>query len=170
MKQNVSIVLGVIVLVFIYMSMFTVHMTQSVVLLQLGKPVGIITEPGLHLKIPFLQQARFFSNQLLDHDSAPAELITKDKKNLLIDNYSMWRIVDPLRFLETVRDERGARSRLDDIIYSELRVEMGTHGLTDIVTNTRGEIMEKVTLESNKKAEEYGISVLDVRIKRADLP
>lgn len=170
MKLNVSIVFGVVVLVFVYMSMFTVHMTQSAILLQLGKPVKTITEPGLHLKIPFLQQVKYFSNQLLDLDSAPAELITKDKKNLLIDNFSMWRIVDPLRFLETVRDERGAKSRLDDIIYSELRVEMGTHNLTDIVTNTRGEIMEKVTKESAKKAEEYGISLIDVRIKRADLP
>jgi modulator of FtsH protease HflC len=170
MKSNSFIVAGVIAIVILSSSMFTVHMTQSAVVLELQKPKEIITEPGLYFKIPFLQKVRFFSNQLLDNDSNPAEVITKDKKNLLIDNFTMFRIIDPLKFLETVRGERGARARLDDIIYSELRVEIGTHDLHDIVTETRDTIMAKVTKEANIKAGEYGIEVVEVRIKRTDLP
>ena len=169
-KQNSLIIGGVIAIVILSSSMFTVHMTQNAVVLELSKPKEIITEPGLYFKIPFLQKVRYFSKQLLDNDSNPTEVITKDKKNLLVDNFTMFKIVDPLKFLETVRGERGARARLDDIIYSELRVEIGTHDLRDIVTETRDTIMAKVTKEANIKASEYGIEVVEVRIKRTDLP
>jgi membrane protease subunit HflC len=170
MKQNGLIIGLVLVASLISTSMFTVHLTQTAVLLELSKPKKIITEPGLYFKIPVLQKVRFFSKQLLDNDSPPTELITRDKKNLLIDNFSLYRIIDPLKFLETVRTENGARARLDDIVYSELRVEIGTHDLMDVVTENRNLIMAKVTAESNKKAAEYGIQMADVRIKRVDLP
>ena len=170
MKQNSFIIGGVIAIIILSSAMFTVHMTQSVIVLELSKPKEIITEPGLYFKIPFLQQVKYFPNQLLDNDSLPAEVITKDKKNLLIDNFTMFRISDPLKFLETVRGEQGARARLDDIIYSELRVEIGNHNLIDIVTETRDAIMAKVTKETNIKAAEYGLEVVEVRIKRTDLP
>ena len=170
MKQNALIIGGVIAIVILSSSMFTVHMTQNAVVLELSKPKEIITEPGLYFKIPFLQKVRYFSKQLLDNDSNPTEVITKDKKNLLVDNFTMFKIVDPLKFLETVRGERSARARLDDIIYSELRVEIGTHDLHDVVTETRDSIMAKVTKEANIKAAEYGIEVVEVRIKRTDLP
>ena len=170
MKKNALIIGGVIAIVIISSSMFTVHMTQQAVVLELSKPKEIITEPGLYFKLPFIQKVRYFSKQLLDNDSNPTEVITKDKKNLLVDNFTMFRIVDPLKFLETVRGERSARARLDDIVYSELRVEIGTHDLHDVVTETRNSIMAKVTNEANIKAAEYGIEVVEVRIKRADLP
>ena len=170
MKRNALIIGGVIAIVILSSSMFTVHMTQNAVVLELSKPKEIITEPGLYFKIPFIQKVRYFSKQLLDNDSNPTEVITKDKKNLLVDNFTMFRIVDPLKFLETVRGERSARARLDDIIYSELRVEIGTHDLHDVVTETRDSIMAKVTKEANIKAAEYGIEVVEVRIKRTDLP
>jgi len=170
MKQNGIIIGLVLIASLISTSMFTVHLTQSAVLIELSKPKEIITEPGLYFKIPVLQKVRYFSKQLLDNDSPPTEVITRDKKNLLIDNFSLYRIVDPLKFLETVRTENGARSRLDDIVYSELRVEIGTHDLMDVVTENRNLIMAKVTEESNKKAAEYGIEMADVRIKRVDLP
>ncbi|MBL4665595.1 MAG: protease modulator HflC [Nitrospinaceae bacterium] len=170
MKQNSFIIAGVIAIIIISSSMFTVHMTQSVIVLELSKPKEIITEPGLYFKIPFLQQVKYFPNQLLDNDSLPVEVITKDKKNLLIDNFTMFRISNPLKFLETVRGEQGARARLDDIIYSELRVEIGNHNLIDIVTESRNVIMAKVTRETNIKAAEYGLEVVEVRIKRTDLP
>jgi len=170
MKQNALIIGGVIAIVILSSSMFTVHMTQNAVVLELSKPKEIITEPGLYFKIPFIQKVRYFSKQLLDNDSNPTEVITKDKKNLLVDNFTMFRIVDPLKFLETVRGERSARARLDDIIYSELRVEIGTHDLHDVVRETRDSIMAKVTNEANIKAAEYGIEVVEVRIKRTDLP
>ena len=170
MKQNALIIGGVIAIVILSSSMFTVHMTQQAVVLELSKPKEIIMESGLYFKLPFLQKVRYFSKQLLDNDSNPTEVITKDKKNLLVDNFTMFRIVDPLKFLETVRGERSARARLDDIIYSELRVEIGTHDLHDVVTETRDSIMAKVTKEANVKAAEYGIEVVEVRIKRTDLP
>ncbi|HIF02266.1 MAG TPA: protease modulator HflC [Nitrospinaceae bacterium] len=170
MKQNGFIIGLVLIASLISTSMFTVHLTQSAVLIELSKPKEIVTEPGLYFKIPVLQKVRYFSKQLLDNDSPPTEVITRDKKNLLIDNFSLYRIVDPLKFLETVRTENGARSRLDDIVYSELRVEIGTHDLMDVVTENRNLIMAKVTEESNKKAAEYGIEMTDVRIKRVDLP
>ena len=170
MKQNSFIIAGVIAIVILSSSMFVVNMTQSAIVLELSKPKETIVEPGLYFKIPFFQRVRYFSNQLLDNDSSPAEVITKDKKNLLLDNFTMFRIIDPLKFLETVRGEQGARARLDDIVYSELRVEIGQHNLIDIVTKTRDAIMAKVTTEASKKAAEYGLEVEEVRIKRTDLP
>ena len=170
MKQHGFIIGLVLIASLISTSMFTVHLTQTAVLIELSKPKEIITEPGLYFKIPVLQKVRYFSKQLLDNDSPPTEVITRDKKNLLIDNFSLYRIVDPLKFLETVRTENGARSRLDDIVYSELRVEIGTHDLMDVVTENRNLIMAKVTEQSNIKAAEYGIEMADVRIKRVDLP
>ncbi len=151
MKQN-GLILGlVLVASLMSTSMFTVHLTQTAVLLELQKPKEIITEPGLYFKIPMMQKVRFFSKQLLDNDSPPTEVITRDKKNLLIDNFSLYRITDPLKFLETVRTENGARARLDDIVYSELRVEIGTHDLHDIVTENREKIMAVVTKEAKQK-------------------
>ena len=170
MKPNAFIIGLALVIALVSMSMFTVHVTQSVVLLELQKPKEIITEPGLYFKLPFIQKVRYFSKQLLDNDSPPAEVITRDKKNLLIDNFSLWRITDPLKFLETVRSVNGARARLDDIVYSELRVEIGTHDLHAAVTESRETIMAKITKEANLKAGEYGIELADVRIKRIDLP
>jgi membrane protease subunit HflC len=151
-------------------SVYTLSETQQVVVTQLGKPIRVVKDPGIHLKIPFLQQVNYFDDRLLDYDSAPTEVVTKDKKTLVVDNYSRWRITDPLLLLQTVRDENGAQARLDDIIYSELRVELGQHDLNEIVATQRKGIFRKVIKASNDKAKEYGIEVVDVRVKRADLP
>lgn len=169
MKPGKLIFLAIVVLT-LYSSMFTVDMKQHAIVLELGAFDKTISEPGLYFKKPLIQDVTYFPKQLLVSDAEPAELITLDKKNLQIDNYSMWRIVDPLKFLKTVRTIRGATSRLDDIINSELRVELSNHNLVDVVTKTREEIMKKVAEESAKKVTEMGIEVIDVRIKRADLP
>ena len=170
MAKNIAVLIIAAILVTINLSVYTISMVEQAVITQLGKPVRNVDEPGLHFKIPFIQKITKFPKQLLDYDSAPTEILTKDKKNLLIDNYAKWRILDSLKLLQTVRDTNGAQSRLDDIIYSELRVELGRHNLIDIVSTTRDEIMKLVTKRTNEKAKEYGISVLDVRIKRADMP
>jgi membrane protease subunit HflC len=164
------LVIAAVVLLFAFNAFFVVDQTQQALVLQLGKPVRVIKEPGLNLKIPFLQQVVTFDLRLLHYDAAPAEIITKDKKNLVIDNYSKWQIIDPLKFYQSVRTEAGAQSRLDDIIYSELRMELGKETLNDIVSKVRERIMLTVTSESNKAAAAYGIKVVDVRIKAADLP
>jgi len=165
-----GLVIATVVLLFAFNAFFVVDQTQQALVLQLGKPVRVIKEPGLNFKVPFLQQTVFFDQRLLHYDAAPAEIITKDKKNLVIDNYSKWQIIDPLKFYQSVRTEAGAQSRLDDIIYSELRMELGKETLNDIVSKVRERIMKTVTSESNKAAAAYGITVLDVRIKAADLP
>jgi len=143
--------------------------TQAVVV-QLGEPVRTVEEPGLYWKVPFVQSVMYFDRRLLNYHAAPRELLTKDKQQLVVENYARWRIRDPLRFYRTVRDERGAQSRLDDIIYSNVRENLGRHTLHEIVNEKRTQLMEEVTQRSDEKTREYGIEVVDVRIKRADLP
>ena len=168
--KPISIIIVVVLILILSGSMFTVNMKQNAIVLQFQEYKETISKPGLYFKIPLIQQVRFLTKMLLVLDAPPADIITRDKKTMVIDNFSMWRIKDPLLFLQTLQSERAGESRLDDIIKSELRVELGTHNLIDVVTITREEIMAKVTQEANIKAAEYGIEVLDVRIKRADLP
>lgn len=152
-------------------SIFIVDETEQVVVLQFGKPVRIITKPGLHMKAPFpFQEKNVFDNRLLEYDSPPEEILSKDKKSLIVDNYVRWQITAPLQFLKTVQAIPTALSRMDDIVYSELRRELGTHDMVEIITTNREELMEKVTVASNKATQNYGIEVVDVRIRRVDLP
>ncbi|MBM4267209.1 MAG: protease modulator HflC [Deltaproteobacteria bacterium] len=149
---------------------FTVPQWEQAIVLQLGDPVRTIREPGLYWKIPFVQSVIYFDNRLLDYDATPKELLTRDKQQLVVDNYTRWRIVDPLQFYRAVRDEAGAQSRLDDIVYSNLRENFGRQTLREIVSAKRAELMREIARKSDEKAREYGIEVVDVRIKRADLP
>ena len=152
-------------------TVFTVDETRQVVILQFGEPVKIIKTPGLNFKLPApVQVAQHFDNRLLEYDVAPEEILSKDKKSLIVDNYVRWRIVDPLLFLQTVQTEPIAKTRIDDIVYSELRRELGTHNMSEIITENRELIMEKVTRESAIATKPYGIEVVDVRLKRVDLP
>ena len=152
-------------------TVFTVDETRQVVILQFGEPVRIIKTPGLYFKLPApLQVAQHFDDRLLEYDVAPEEILSKDKKSLIVDNYVRWRIVDPLLFLQTVQTEPIAKTRIDDIVYSELRRELGTHNMSEIITESRELIMEKVTRESATATKPYGIEVVDVRLKRVDLP
>ncbi len=149
---------------------FTVDQTRFAMVVQLGKPVATIKEPGLHFKKPFIQNVIYFDNRRLIYDARPSVIITKDKKNLVVDNYARWQILDPLKYYRTVKNEIGAQTRLDDIIFSNLREELGKRNLIEIVAGNRTELMHIVTKKTNTASEAYGISVLDVRIKRADLP
>ena len=152
-------------------TVFTVDETRQVVILQFGEPVRIIKTPGLYFKLPPpLQIAQRFDDRLLEYDVPPEEILSKDKKSLIVDNYVRWRIVDPLLFLQTVQTEPIAKTRIDDIVYSELRRELGTHNMSEIITENRELIMEKVTRESAIATKPYGIEVVDVRLKRVDLP
>ena len=172
-KQTLSIGLAVVVVVLLVLGaspFFTVDITQTAIVVQLGAPVRTITEPGLHFKIPFIQEVTYFDKRLLDYDSLAQDVITQDKKTLVIDNFAKWRIADPLKVFRAFQSQRGALPRLNDIIYSELRVEVGRHDLSEIVSKTRSEIMATVAGRANEKAMAYGIEIQDVRIKRADLP
>jgi membrane protease subunit HflC len=170
MKKIINFVLFLIVIFFVS-STFKVSELQKAVVLRFGKPVGgEISTSGLKFKVPFIDNVVYFDKRLLDYDAEPKDLITKDKKNIVIDNYARWRIVDPLLFLQTVQDERGAQARLDDIIYSEIRERLGQYTFLDIIAFKRDEIMDIVTRESGEKTKRLGIEVVDVRIKRAELP
>lgn len=150
---------------------FRVNEWQQAIIVQLGKPVDRDARgPGLYLKIPFVQEVIYFDKRLLDYDALGREVLTIDKQQVVIDNYSRWRIVDPLLFYQTVRNERGAQSRLDEIVYSNLRENLGRHTLREIVSDKRSALMVQVAERSDAKMREFGIEVLDVRIKRADLP
>jgi membrane protease subunit HflC len=169
-KGTLLIILIVAILILANMSLFIVDETRQAIVLQFGKPIRAITEPGLNWKLPFIQNVVFFEDRLLVYDAAPTEIITKDKKTLIVDNYARWKIIDALKFLQTVRDLNGAQARLDDIIYSELRVDLGLFDMSEIVSEKREGIMKRVTEISNEKADTYGIEIVDVRIKRVDLP
>ena len=164
---------GIIILLAvgtIYLSTYIVDKTQYAIEILLGDPVDIILEPGLNFKLPFVTRIIFMENRLQDYDADPGAVFTKDKKEMKVDTYSKWRVTEPLKFYETVRTTSGAHARLDDIIYSQTREVLGQHTLVEIVSGNRKEIREAITLRARKNAENYGIEILDVRIKRADLP
>ena len=170
MKRLLALALPILTLIGLS-SIFIVDETEQVVILQLGKPVKTITEPGFNFKLPFpFQEKIVFDDRLLEYDSTPEAILSKDKKSLIVDNYVRWKIVDPLQFLKTVQAIPTAKSRMDDIVYSELRRELGTHDMVEIITQNREEIMDVVTRASNEATLSYGISVIDVRIRRVDLP
>jgi len=162
-----AIVVGVFLLL---QCVFVVDQTERAILLQLGKPVGEDFGPGLNFKLPFVQNVIFFDARVLEYDSPAAEIITQDKKNMVVDNYSRWVIENPLLFYRTVRNIQGGLSRIDDIVYSQLREALGRYTLTEIVAIERSTIMEEVTAKANSLLRDYGIRVIDVRIKRTDLP
>jgi membrane protease subunit HflC len=172
MRTAIGLVVVIVLTLFgVNLVSFTVNEVEQVIVTQFGKPKRIITEPGLYFKLPDpIQKVSVFDKRLLDYDSAADQILTKDKKYLLLDNYARWRIVDPLLFMQALRTENEALARLDDIIYSELRKELGQHDLAEVIATNRQAIMDTVTVRSAAAALVYGIEIIDVRVKRADLP
>jgi len=172
MNGKIIVVIAIIVITTVVLpaSLFTVDETEQVIVTQLGRFVKEVKQPGLHFKIPLIQTVHRFEARVLEYDAAAAKIMTQDKKHLVIDNYARWKILDPLKVYKTVATESGAQERLDDIVFSELREELARHTLTEIVSVNRKQIMDKVTEQCNQKASDFGIQVIDVRIKRADLP
>ncbi len=149
---------------------FTVNETEQVIITQFGEYKRTIQQPGLAWKMPFLQTVNRFDRRILTSDAPKAEYLTQDKKRLVADPVTRWRISDPLLFYKTVRDESGARARLDDLVLSEMRREVASHNFALVIGGKRETIMENVARSGREKAKEFGIEVVDVRIKRADLP
>ena len=171
-SQIVPIVVVVLILAAVVgrQIFFLVTETEQAIILQFGEPVRTIVDPGLSLKRPFVQNVIFFEKRILSSDADPQEYLTTDKKRLVVDHVTRWRIEDPLAFFKAVRTESGARARLDDIVFSELREELGKVPFVDVISEVREAVMDRVTATSAQKAEAFGIVVEDVRIKRADLP
>mgnify|MGYP006273705449 CR=1 FL=1 len=171
MKKLISIaILLALLITAANMTFFIVDETEQVIVLQFGDPVKTVTEPGLNFRIPFIQNVRYFETRVLEYDADPKEVYTADEKNLKVDNYARWRIVDPLLFYQSSGTMKTAQSQLDDIVYSEIRAELGEYTLDEIISPQRKEIMKNVTAASNKDSESLGLEIVDVRIKRADLP
>jgi membrane protease subunit HflC len=144
--------------------------TQLGIVTQFGEFKRSVDTPGLHFKTPFLQTVHRMESRLISSDTPPAEYLTLDKKRLLADPITRFRIVEPLRFYTTVHDESGAKARLDDIVNSELRREIASHNFGEIVGHAREPLMQEVAGRVLQKTKAFGIHVLDVRIRRADLP
>ncbi len=151
-------------------SLFVVSQTQQALVLQLGEPRRQIKDPGLQLKLPFIEDAVFYERRALDVDPPKQQVILSDQKRLDVDSYARYRIIDPLQFFRAVRTEREARARLSAIINSSLRRVLGNQTLFDILSSKRVGIMADIRSEVNGSAQRLGIEIIEVRIRRADYP
>ena len=167
---GIIVFLLIVLAVVISQTLFTVDETEQAIILQFGNPVATVRQPGLKVKSPFIQNVIFFEKRILSSDALPQEYLTADKKRLVVDHVTRWKITDPLVFFKAVTTEAGARARLDDIVFSELRQELAHVNFVDVISTDRENIMEAVARSATEKAGEYGIMVVDVRTKRADLP
>lgn len=162
--------LGLLLIFAFVQTVFTIGEREQGLIIQLGNPKRILKEPGLYFKLPVVQNLVRFDKRVLTTDAQTAEYLTLDKKRVLVDHVSRWRIQEPLEFYRTVRDEERAMARLDDLISARLRQETAKHNFLDFVREKREEIMEIVTKDTKETAKSFGIEVLDVRIKGLDLP
>ena len=167
-----KISIGILVLVSaaIFFSIFIVKEVNQAIVLQFGDPKRIILKPGLNFKIPFIQNVVYLDKRILNLDSAPEEVIAADQKRLIVDAIARFKIVDPLKFYISVGNERVARSRLSTIINSRIRGVLGTQELATLLSTDRAKQMSIIQNDVNTEAENFGIQIVDVRIKRADLP
>jgi membrane protease subunit HflC len=173
MKRNFLIGAGALVAVLLVLAMsalFTVQQTQQALVLQFGDPKRVVTQPGLHVKVPFVQNAVYLDRRVLDYDAAAQEVILGDQKRLVVDAFARYRIVDPLRFYQSVGTENVLRGRIDPILDASLRKVLGEVPLFTVLSADRVELMNKIRDQANTEAKQFGIDIIDVRIKRADLP
>lgn len=165
----------VVVLVAFNLVTFSVDETQVAVVLEFGNVKQVVVEPGLHFKTPFVQNVLYFDSRLQVYDVQPREIIISDpvvkQLRLLIDNYALWRVSDPKKFIEAVKGSfTAAQSRLDDLIFSNVRNVLAGHTLEEIVSTAREDYTKTFTQESAREAKSIGVDILDVRLKRTDLP
>ncbi|MDA9717483.1 protease modulator HflC [Candidatus Pelagibacter sp.] len=162
--------LVILVAATIYFSVFIVKEVNQAIVLQFGDPKRIIMNPGINFKIPFIQNVVFLDKRILNLDTPPEEVIASDQKRLIVDAFARFQIVDPLKFYISVGNERVARSRLSTIINSRIRSVLGTQRLQTLLSADRTNQMSLIQDGVNNEAENFGIKIVDVRIKRADLP
>jgi len=165
-------IIGVAAVIFGFLSsFFTVDQTQQALVLQFGEPKRLINKPGLNFKIPFIQEVTFFDKRVLSLVSKDSEeVILADQKRLEVDTYSRFKITDPLLFYQTVRNEFGARQRLESIVDSSVRRVFGKFELTSILSDARDKIVEDISGEVSASIKKLGMEMIDVRIRRADYP
>jgi membrane protease subunit HflC len=156
--------------VAVYFSAYIVHQNEQALVLRFGEPKKVVKNPGLKWRWPVVDQVEIYDKRILDLDTAPQEAIAKDQKRLVVDAFARYKIVDPLKFYQTLRYQEGVRSRLGPIVESALRQVLGAATFQEIVRDNREELMKRIATQVNQEGEEFGLEVVDVRMKRADLP
>jgi membrane protease subunit HflC len=169
-KKVITFILILIVAILFLSATFTIDEKEQAIITQFGKYIRTIQKPGLHFKIPIIQTLHLFDKRVLTQDAAAVEYITLDKKRVVVDHVSRWKIEDPLEFYRSVRTEAGALSRLEDILVARLRQEIAKHNFIGFIREEREAIVGAVAKEAHELANRFGIKIIDVRIKRADLP
>jgi membrane protease subunit HflC len=162
-------VLLLIAIIVAYGTLFTVYQTRQALVVRLGQPVRIVTEPGLNVKVPFIDSVIYIDKRILDLESPAQEVIASDQKRLVVDAFARYRVKDPLKFYQTVGDA-AANIQLATLLNSALRRVLGAATLTDVVRDMREDLMARVRDQFDREAQAYGIQIVDVRIRRADLP
>jgi len=172
MSRGLLILVGLIVvgLFVLFGSVFTVSQTQQALVLQLGEPVRMIRDPGLKFKLPFIQNVTYFDKRILSLDAPSEEIIAADQRRLVVDSFARFRIVDVLKFFQTLGNETVARSRLASQLNSALRRVLGSQDSIAIISGERAQLMAEIAKIVNAEAARFGIEIIDVRIKRADYP
>ena len=170
--KGVKLIIPAIVLiaVVVFQSLFIVQEISQAIVLQFGDPKKIVTKAGLNFKLPFIQNVVYLDKRILNLDNEPEEVIAADQKRLIVDAFARFKIVDPLKFYISVGNERVARSRLSTIINSRIRGVLGTQELATLLSTDRARQMQIIQSQVNEEAKNFGIQIVDVRIKRADLP
>jgi membrane protease subunit HflC len=163
-------VIAVILLIVGYSSLFQVYQTRQALVVRLGNPLRVVTEPGLHVKMPLLDTVIYVDKRILDLENSSQEVIAADQKQLIVDAFARYRVVDALRFYQTVSTVDGANSRLAPFLNSALRAALGEATLTQVVREQREQLMARVREQLDREAQQFGVEVVDVRIRRADLP
>lgn len=172
MKNNLAkIIIAALAVIFILLnSVYIVYQPEQAIVLQFGEPMRVVQDAGLKFKVPFIQNVVFYDKRLLNLDPPAQEVVLNDKKRLDVDSFTRYRIIDPLKFYQTVRNEYQAQSKLEEIVNSSLRKVLGRCTLTELLSEQRTKIMSDISANVKRDAEAIGVSVADVRIRRADLP
>ena len=172
--NRIVLILGAITVVIVAIvglnSVFTVDPTEQAIVLQFGAPREVVTEPGLHMKIPFTQTVEYIDRRVLLVEAPSDEMIAQDKKRLVVDSFARWKIVDPLRFYQTLTDHDRAIDQLTLILSSNVRGVIGAQDFSAVLSSARAQLMRDIRDNMNREAGRYGIEIVDVRIRHADLP
>jgi modulator of FtsH protease HflC len=167
---GVLAVLAVVAAIIGYSSLFTVYQTRLALVVRLGQPVRVVTEPGLNFKVPLIDSVIYIDKRILDLENSAQEVIASDQKRLVVDAFARYRIKDALKFYQSVGSIEGANSRLSTLLNAALRRVLGEATLTHVVRDQRAQLMARVREQVNREADAFGITIVDVRIRRADLP
>jgi modulator of FtsH protease HflC len=170
LASGFAAVFALLALIVAYGSLFTVYQTDQAIVVQFGEPIRVVTEPGLHFKIPFFQSVISVERRIVDLENPAQEVIAADQKRLVVDAFARYRISDALKFYQTIGAIEGANARLSTLLNSALRRVLGEATSIDIVRDKRAQLMASVRMQLEDEAKSFGIAVVDVRIRRADLP